>query len=105
MDQSILQPAVLFAGFGGLAIKLLELAELPKVPKSERPDFKDIVYWIPFAVMPLLGGGLAYMYVMSGVALQPVLAVNVGVSAPLILRAMAEINPLGPRAIDPGEGA
>lgn len=105
MDSSLLQSAVYFATFGALAIKLLELAELPKVPASQRPDFKDIIYWVPFVVMPILGGGLAYMYVMSGIVLKPILAVNVGVSAPLILRAMAEVNPMPGGSIEPGEGA
>lgn len=104
MNPEILQ-AVLFAGAGSLAIRLLELAEIPRIPKAERPDFADLVYWIPFVIMPLLGGGLAYMYVMSGVVLKPILAVNVGISAPLILRAMAEINPVRASAIDPGAGA
>jgi hypothetical protein len=44
--------------------------------------------------MPLLGGGLAYMYLRSGVQLTPVLAVNVGISTPLILRTMGAINPI-----------
>ena len=100
-----MQPTVLFAFCGGLAIKLLEIAELAKVPKAQHPDFSEIVYWLPFAIMPVLGGGLAYMYVMSGVELKPILAVNVGVSAPLILMTMAKINPLRPSSIDPGEGA
>jgi hypothetical protein len=38
---------------------VLELAELAKVPKASRPDQKDPVYWVPFAVMPILGGRLA----------------------------------------------
>lgn len=105
MDTSIFQSAVLFAFFGALGLKLLELAELHHVPKSSRPDYREFVYWIPFLIMPLLGGGLAYAYVMSDVQLKPMLAINVGVSAPLIFRAMAQINPWQPQAIDPGEGA
>ncbi|MEO9385869.1 hypothetical protein [Chromobacterium phragmitis] len=102
---TILTQPVLFAIFGALAVKLLELAELNKVPKPERPDFKDWLYWFPFAVMPFLGGGLALMYTSSNISLQPVLAVNVGVSAPLILRAMAEFNPFQPKAIATEPGA
>lgn len=104
MDEVFTKP-VFFAIFGALAIKLLELVELYKVPKLERPDFKDWLYWLPFCVMPFLGGGLALMYTSSNIALQPVLAVNVGVSAPLILRAMAEYNPFQPRVIDTEPGA
>lgn len=91
---SNLSPAVWFAISGAFAVKLLELAELHKVPKLERPDLKDWLYWVPFLVMPVLGGWLAYAYVSSNMVLSPILAINVGVSAPLVLRAMAQINPL-----------
>ena len=105
MDTSITQPTVLFALFGALGFKLLEMAELTKVPKAQHPDFTSFLYWLPFLVMPLLGGGLAYTYVMSGVDLKPILAVNVGVSAPMALRAMSQINPFHTGSIDPGPGA
>ncbi len=105
LDTSLLQPTVYFAIFGAAAIKLLELAELRTVPKAERPDFSDLLYWLPFAVSPAIGGGLAYVYLMSKIAMEPILAVNVGISAPLILRAMAQINPFAPKSIDPGENA
>jgi hypothetical protein len=105
MDTSILQPTVLFAFCGALGFKLLEMAELAKVPKAQHPDFTYIVYWLPFAIMPVLGGGLAYAYVMSGLELKPILAINVGISAPMALRAMSQINPFHAGSIDPGVGA
>lgn len=100
-----LNSSVWFAISGGLAIKLLELAELHKLPKLERPDLKDWLYWVPFIILPVLGGGLAYAYVASSTVLSPMLAINVGVSAPLILRAMAQANPLGPSPVDTPEDA
>lgn len=104
MNNMAFEPVV-FAVFGGLAIKLLELTELYKLAKPERPDLKDWLYWIPFIVMPLLGGGLALTYTLSDISLQPVLAVNVGVSAPLILRTMAELNPFQAKTIATEPGA
>lgn len=106
MENSILQPVVC-AILGALAIKLLELAELAKIPKIRRPDFHDWIYWVSFVIMPAIGGFLAYMYVTSGVALKPILACNVGISAPLILRAMAQTLPiqLQPKTINSGDGA
>ena len=98
-------PAAWFACFGALAIKLLELAELGKVPIANRPNLKDPVYWIAYLVMPLLGGGLAYAYVASSVEMKPMLAINVGVSAPLILRAMAQLNPFQQASIPVKPGA
>ncbi|AZP12182.1 hypothetical protein [Undibacterium parvum] len=98
MTDSFVSP-VLFAVFGAFATKFLELAELHKLPKSQRPDLKDWLYWFSFFIMPVLGGGLAFMYVSSDIVLKPVLAVNIGISAPLILRAMAVNNPFQPKEI------
>lgn len=100
-----IESAVLFAASGALGLKLLELAELRNIPKIQRPDLTDWIYWLPFLVMPLVGGGLALVYIMSDIILKPILAVNIGISAPLILRAMAEANPLQSKGIDPGVGA
>ncbi|MCD9500713.1 hypothetical protein GLP37_00710 [Photobacterium phosphoreum] len=89
-----LDAAIYYAFFGAFSIKLLELAELHKVPKVERPDLKDWVYWIPFIVLPFIGAGLAHVHISSNTELSAMLAVNIGVSAPLILRAFAQVNPL-----------
>ena len=105
MSWNPLVYSVLFAAFGGLAFKLLELAELRNVPKSQRPDLKDPIYWLPFLIGPIVGGALAVAYGYPDDPLKPLVAVNVGVSAPLILRSMAAINPLDTNGIDPGDGA
>ncbi|EGQ8137204.1 hypothetical protein CWW57_RS15465 [Vibrio parahaemolyticus] len=93
------------AAFGAVSIKLLELAEVHKIPKLHRPDFKDWLYWLPFLLMPLLGAGLASMYLMSNIKMTAILAFNIGASAPLILRSMAQINPLDGNPIETEEGA
>lgn len=93
------------AAFGGFAINVLHLIEYSKRSKAERPDFKDWLFWVPYFAWPILGGTLAYAYQESGVQLSPILALNVGLSAPLILKAMVEANPAKPVVIDPGEGA
>jgi hypothetical protein len=96
----VIPAAAWFAFFGALALKLLEFTELAKIPTANRPNLNDIVYWVPYFIMPVLGGGLAYAYVASSVEMKPMLAINVGVSAPLILRAMAQLNPLQRSAIE-----
>lgn len=96
---SNLDSAVWYAIFGAFSIKLLELAELHKLPKVERPDLKDWVYWIPFFVLPIIGGVLAQAYISSNTILNSILAINVGVSAPLIFRTFAQINPLDQKTI------
>lgn len=90
---------------GAFAIKLLELAELHRIPAVERPDLKDWVYWLPFLILPILGGGLAYAYISSNTSLSPILAVNVGISTPLMLRAMAQASPLEPTVVNTPKGA
>ena len=101
----ITQPPVLFAVFGAIGMQLLTLMEIKNIPKAERHDFKDIFYWLPFVVSPILGGGLALAYIYPADVLKPLVAINVGVSAPLILRSMASLNPLGKGSINPGAGA
>lgn len=70
----------------------------------ERPDFHDWLYWLPYILYPLGGGFLVFVYELSGVKFNPVLAINVGVSAPAILRSFASSPPLN-RPTDPGIGA
>jgi membrane associated rhomboid family serine protease len=91
-----------FGMFGGLAVNVLRLAELSNTPRVERPaTFSDPLYVVQFLFLPLLGGGLAYTYHASGTILSPILAVNIGASAPLILKNFASIiPPLGPRKIN-----
>lgn len=104
MDWSI-SPTIWYAVFGAFSIKLLELAELHKLPKVERPDLKDWLYWVPFIIMPLIGGGLAHLHVTSDPIITPLLAMNIGISAPLILRTMAQINPLENKTVPTGDDA
>lgn len=96
---------IMLAAFGGLVVNLLSLLEIRNVPKERRPDFRDFFYWLPFLAWPAMGSVLAFAYEASGVQLNPILAINVGVSTPLILRSMAEANPFKTNVIDPGEGA
>src|SRR5947209_7578542 len=95
-DEPALVAALCAAG-GAFAANLLQLLDLRGIPKAQWPEF-NIFYWLPFFFMPLLGAGLAVVYVKSGVDLKPIVAVNIGISAPLILRAMANTAPPSVRA-------
>lgn len=98
---------IIIAACGGFSIKLLELAELANVPKAQRPDFRDVVFWIPFVAWPLFGAGLAYLYASSlNVSLTPLLSANIGCSAPLIVKTLGKtVSPILQKPIDPGPGA
>ena len=92
---------ILCAAGGALSIKLLELAELQHTPKDRRPDLRELVYWLPFLILPLLGCFIAYVYISSGTELTPILSANIGASAPLTIRAMANAAPRGHQRLDP----
>lgn len=84
----------LFAFFGGIAINILSLTELRNIPRPDRPEtFSDPLYSLWFFGVPLLGGMLAYAYQISGSNLTPIIAINVGASAPLILKSFAAAIP------------
>jgi hypothetical protein len=84
---------ILIAAGGGLALQLLNLLELPQLKKNDRPDFKDWVYYIPYIVNPLLGAFITFVYLKTNTTLNPVLALHIGASAPVILRTMASTLP------------
>lgn len=75
--------ALLYGIGGGFAAEVLGLFKLRRegAPQYIRSPF----YWIVTAAMVALGGGVAWVYIQSNVDLTPLLAVNVGASAPLIL--------------------
>ena len=97
--------SVLMAAFGGFTINILQLLEYSKLPKNERPEFRDWLFWLPYVVWPVLGAVLAFAYLESGIEISAILGFNIGLSAPLILRAMVESNPVRNNVIDPGKGA
>lgn len=79
--------AFLYGVAGGVAAEILGLF---KLRREGAPQFvRSIFYWLITMAMIALGGGLASLYVQSGVELTPILAVNVGASAPLILGQLA----------------
>ena len=92
---------VCIGAVAGVVVQLLNLAELPNIPKNERPDLRDPVYWIPYVVGPLVGGFATYVYIASEYDIKPLLALQIGSSAPLLLRAMASTIPSGPNPPPP----
>ena len=92
-------------GFGCLGVLLLNGVnglEIYRAPRLERPtDFGERPYWIDFFGRAIIGGVLAWVYWYNGEPLGPILAMNIGVSAPLIVKAMAKAAPIDvPRNTD-----
>ena len=87
-------PIHVYAFFGGIAINLINLTELRNMPRLSRPEtFSDPIYVLWFFGMPILGSVLAYAYQMSEISLTPIIAINVGASAPVILKSFAAAFP------------
>ncbi len=91
-----------FAVFGGFAANVIRFFDLVQTPRAERPKtFSDPLYVAQFVVLPLLGGVLAFAYQSSGTVLTPILAINIGASAPLILKTLASAAPaIGQRRVN-----
>jgi predicted cobalt transporter CbtA len=71
---------------GGFLAELLGLFRLRHHDPGRLPRWlQSPFYWIVTAFMILAGGLLVLVYMKSGIAVAPVLAVNVGASAPLII--------------------
>ncbi len=83
----------LFGVLGGILGELLKwytLRESPNLPAYLRSPF----YWIVTILMALAGGGLVLIQGIQ--ADQPWLAINIGITAPLILKGFASAVPVKP---------
>jgi hypothetical protein len=86
--------AFAYGTLGGVLVKIVGLAELASVPRIERPPtFSDPLWVFNFCALPLVGGILTYAYHEDGAVLKPLLAMNIGLSAPLILKTLAAVVP------------
>jgi hypothetical protein len=84
----------LFGCFGGLLAGLLGWFELRRHALQDLPQwFKSPFYWAVTFLMVIAGGGLVIAYIRSDIALKPILAINVGASAPLIVKTLASKLP------------
>jgi len=71
---------------GGLFAEIFGLFKLRHQSPRDFPAWlKSAFYWIITAAMILAGGGLVIIYLVSGIDLKAIVAVNIGASAPLII--------------------
>jgi hypothetical protein len=76
----------LYGLLGGLLSEVLGLFRLrQQAPETLPVWLKSWFYWATTLLMMAAGGGLVDIYLRSGIAIQPILAVNVGASAPLLI--------------------
>lgn len=76
----------LFGLLGGIFTELLGLFKLRhQVP----PDFlRRKFYWFTTVFMMIAGAVLVVAYLKSGISLNPILAINVGASGPMIISSL-----------------
>jgi hypothetical protein len=86
-------------GWGLFGACLPELLALYRSRSKKRMASPSIVYWSITLVMIAAGGGITIAYFRSGFDLNPLLALNIGASAPLIIGSLVNQVPepdLGP---------
>lgn len=72
---------------------LIELCDYDAGRRQQKKRILTLNCWLAFLLRPLLAAGLALAYIRSGIVLSPIVAVNIGVAAPLILKAMLRAGP------------
>lgn len=87
---------------GGLFAEAITWIGLRRELHKGLPDWSGSGwYWFVTGVSVLLGGGLVVVYVESGVGLNPIVAVNMGATAPLVLsKAFQQVPPIEPGRVD-----
>lgn len=84
----------IFGFLGGLFAELLGIYKLrTQAPKALPVYLKSYFYWAVSVGMMVAGGVVAYIYSASGIEIKPILALNVGASAPLIIGAFTQTSP------------
>ena len=82
--------AFVFGFFGGLAVNILRLYSVSQSAAVERPDF-NWIYWTQFAGLAGMGGVAALAHDLSN-QITPLLALNVGLSIPALIKTAAELQ-------------
>jgi hypothetical protein len=87
---------------GGVFAEIFSLSKLRYLPRDARPLWVGSMwYWAITVAMMLSGGALVAIYLGSGVTMTPLLAVNIGASAPLILQSLvSQAPPLDPSRVN-----
>lgn len=84
----------IYGMIGGMLAELLGLYKLrTQAPNALPAYFRSILYWATTFGMILAGGVVVWVYTKSGLDLKPIIAVNIGASAPLILGSFIQTAP------------
>ena len=87
---------VAIAGAGGFVWNMMDLWEDGKKPVDKRM-LKDLRYWTFFIFWPCAGAALAWLYILDGSTLRPLLSFSIGLSISSTLQTMvAKTLPIPP---------
>ena len=83
---------VIIAYIGSVFANFIRYVSAKTLPDERRPDF-DAFYWKAFfIVFPLMGVFLLLCYLLEGTPIPPLLALHIGITAPLTIGALAGIS-------------
>lgn len=87
---------------GGMGAELLGLFRLRRINTEEFPRWLETrFYWYVTTGMIVFGGLLVVAYLRSNTPLSPLVAINIGATAPLLLSTFADQGPhIEPGTID-----
>lgn len=79
---------------GGFLAELLGLYRLRTQAGKALPAYlRSVFYWAITVLMVLAGGALVSVYCWSGIDLKPIVSVNLGASAPLLIATLVQASP------------
>lgn len=91
---------MLVAAVGGFLFNAVPLFTLGTKPKEERPDFKDLLYWLPYLGWPIIGAFLVYVYESPDFHLTKLLSFHIGLASASIVNQMFNALPIKPSNIN-----
>lgn len=89
-----MQEGFIYGLAGGVSAEVSGLFKIRKIVGGSCPDYmKSYSYWVITILMALVGGGLVSVYIASGIEFKPILALNIGATAPLFFEAIVRKTP------------
>lgn len=84
----------LLGALGGVVTEIHGLYQLRKRFHKRRPGWvRSTYYWLSTAAMSLVGGIVVALYLHSGIALSPLLAVHLGAATPTFIGSLSQSFP------------
>ena len=80
---------VLIGCFGSCAIEIVTLIRY-KVLNTIPSFYTSVSYWILRLFLVVTAGELVYVYVRAGIDINPIIALNIGVAAPLLIEKFSQ---------------